>query len=142
MNIEPSIWANVHGGVTHFPIALILFSAFCDCVSLCMTDRDVCRGFRFAGAISLVIGGMGGSVAILSGLIIARWQFIGHSSLLMHHKFVWPSFVLVTGLATWRISLPRRIWSRPKAVYIALLLLAAACMTAAGYWGGEMLNEG
>jgi uncharacterized membrane protein len=142
MIIEPSIWSKLHGAFTHFPIALMLVSAFCDSTSLFIADADVRRGFRFGGAISLIIGALGGSVAILSGLVTARWQFWGHATLLMHHRFVWPAFSLMTILAIWRFSVPRRITRRPTAFYIILMLLAAALMSMAGYWGGEMLNQG
>src|SRR4030095_9693633 len=142
MTFEPSIWAKLHGAATHFPIALMIVSAFCDTVSLFIADADLCRGFRFGGAVSVAIGALGGSAAILSGLVTARWQFWGHATLLMHHRFVWPAFGLMTGLAIWRISAPRRITRRPTATYIVLMLLAVALMSMAGYWGGEMLNEG
>jgi hypothetical protein len=120
----------------------MIVSAFCDGVSFFIADEEVSRGFRFSGAISLAISAFGGSAAILSGLVTARWQFWGHATLLMHHRFVWPAFALVTILAIWRISVPGRITRRPTAFYIILMLLAAALMSAAGYWGGEMLNEG
>jgi uncharacterized membrane protein len=142
MTFEPSIWAKFHGAFTHFPIALMIVSAFCDTVSLFIADAEACRGFRFGGAISLVIGAFGGSAAILSGLVTARWQFWGHATLLMHHRFVWPGFALMTILAIWRISVRGRITRRPTAFYIVLMFLAAALMSAAGYWGGELLNEG
>jgi uncharacterized membrane protein len=142
MTFEPSIWAKLHGAATHFPIALMIVSAFCDSVSLFIADADLCRGFRFGGAVSVAIGALGGSAAIISGLVTARWQFWGHATLLMHHRFVWPAFGLMTSLAIWRISAPRRIIRRPTATYIVLMLLAVALMSMAGYWGGEMLNEG
>jgi uncharacterized membrane protein len=142
MNFEPSIWAKIHGASTHFPIALMLVSAFCDAVSLFIADADACRGFRFGGAVSLVIGTFGGFAAILSGLVTAQWRFWGNATLLMHHRFVWPAFALTTILAIWRISVPHRITRRPSPFYITLMLLAAALMGAAGYWGGEMLSEG
>ena len=142
MNFEPSVWSNLHGASTHFPIALMLFSAFCDCVSLFTRDPERRRGFRFAGSVGIVIGALVSYAAVLSGLIISRWQFWGHATLLRHHQFVWPAFAMMTGLAAWRI-LARNDASRvPTATSLALMLIAAALMSGAGYWGGELLNQG
>jgi uncharacterized membrane protein len=57
----------------------------------------------------------------------------------MHHLFVWPAFGLLVALATWRAChgpvAPRRTF----AAYLAMVGVTAALMTAAGYWGGEMM---
>jgi hypothetical protein len=48
----------------------------------------------------------------------------------------------MVGLATWRVVARRTGAERPSAIYLTLMLLAAALMSGAGYWGGELLNQG
>jgi hypothetical protein len=42
-------------------------------------------------------------------------------------------------VATWRAVVGRRITRSLLAGYLIVMLMAAALMTAAGYWGGEMM---
>ncbi|EDY18270.1 hypothetical protein CfE428DRAFT_4054 [Chthoniobacter flavus Ellin428] len=141
--IEPSIWSNLHGASTHFPIALMLVSAFCDCASLLFSQAEQKqRALRSAGTITLVLGALGSYAAVFTGLVMTRWQVWGHATLLRHHQFVWPAFALMVGLATWRLVARRNPGDKLPRAYVVLMLLAAAFMSGAGYWGGEMLNRG
>lgn len=142
MTIDPAIWSNLHGAMTHFPIALMLVSAFCDLASLLPVRDEQRRALRSTATITIVLGALGSYGAVLSGLVMARWQAWGHGALLRHHQFVWPAFALMTGLATWRIATRRQTARRPAAIYLALMLLAAGLMAGAGYFGAELLNHG
>jgi uncharacterized membrane protein len=142
MTFEPSIWSNLHGASTHFPIALMLVSAFCDGASLLARDAERRRGFRFAGTVTIVLGALASYAAVLSGLIVSRWQPLGHATLLRHHLFVWPAFGMMTGLAVWRVLAREETSRAPTRISLALMLVAAAVMSGAGYWGGELLNQG
>jgi hypothetical protein len=53
MTIDPSNWSKLHGATTHFPIALMLVSAFCDGVSLLPGDAERQRGFRFVATVTI-----------------------------------------------------------------------------------------
>ena len=123
-------------------MGLMLVSAFCDGVSLIARDAEQRRGFRFAGSVTIVIGALVSYAAVLSGLIVSRWQPLGHATLLRHHLFVWPAFAMMTGLAAWRILARNETSRAPTVTSLALMLLAAALMSGAGYWGGELLNQG
>jgi hypothetical protein len=57
----------------------------------------------------------------------------------MHHLFAWPAFALIVGTATWRSFAPDFSTRRATATYLAVAGLAGALVSAAGYWGGEML---
>ena len=142
MTMDPTNWSKLHGAATHFPIALTLVSAFCDGVALFPGDADRQQGFRLVATVTIVLGALGSYAAVASGLIVARGQVWGHGTLLRHHQFVWPAFALMTGLATWRIIARHRGAQKPPVIYLALMLLAAALMSGAGYWGGELLNHG
>ena len=142
MTFEPSNWSKLHGAATHFPIALMLVSAFCEAAAIVFRDGEWRRGFRFTAGLTLILGALGSYAAVLSGLVMARWQVWGHGTLLRHHQFVWPAFALMTGLATWRIVARNASERRATVIYTALMFLAAALMSGAGYWGGELLNGG
>ena len=63
---------------------------------------------------------------------------LGQGALRPHHLFVWPAFGLLIGLATWRLFTGPRS-PRPQFVaYLVVTAAAAALMSAAGYWGGEL----
>ena len=53
--IEPSIWSNLHGATTHFPIALMLVSTFCDCLSLFWPGTESQRVFRSTATVTIVL---------------------------------------------------------------------------------------
>lgn len=142
MTIDPTIWSKLHGATTHFPIALMLVSAFCDGASLIPGDAERQRGFRFTATVTIVLGALGSYGAVASGLVMTKWQVWGHGTLLRHHQFVWPACALMTGLATWRVLTRREPAAKPTAIYLAFMLLAAALVSGAGYWGGELLNHG
>jgi uncharacterized membrane protein len=142
MMIEPSIWSKLHGASTHFPIALMLVSAFCDGASLLCRNAHWRRNLRSTATVTIVLGALGSYAAVGTGLIMTRWQFWGHGTLLHHHQFVWPAFALMVGLATWRMVKLRSTSQRPAVLYLVLMLLAAGLMSGAGYWGGELLNHG
>ena len=137
---DPSIWSKAHGAFTHFPIALMLVSAFCDGVSPFCGNAERQRALCSTATITIVLGALGSYAAVATGLMMTKWQVWGHGTLLHHHQFVWPAFALMVGLATWRV-ITRRTVERPPTAYLALMLLATALMSGAGYWGGELLNR-
>jgi len=53
--------------------------------------------------------------------------------------FVWPAFGLLVALGTWRALQGRDVNQRSLAGYLALAAVAAGLMSAAAYWGGEMM---
>jgi uncharacterized membrane protein len=142
VTIEPSIWSELHGASTHFPIALMLVSAFCDGASLVCLDANWQRALRSTAAVTITLGALGSYAAVFTGLIMTKWQFWGTGTLLHHHQFVWPAFALMVGLATWRVVKPLPVSRRPALAYLVLMFLAAALMSGAGYWGGQVLNHG
>ena len=142
MSIDPENWSKLHGAATHFPIALMLVSAFCDGTSLLTAPAEWRRGLRFAALVALVLGALGGNAAVATGLVMTKGQAWGHASMLRHHQFVWPAFALMNGLAVWRIATLRQSVGTPSPLYMVLTGLTALLISGAGYWGGELLNGG
>ena len=100
------------------------------------------RDLRAAGFYSLLLGAAGSFLAVLSGFLISAWQLFGPGLLGLHHDFVWPAFVLMIGLAVWRLRTRNEASRRAFGGYLVVAALASGLMAAAGYYGGEMLGGG
>lgn len=134
------LWANLHGGSTHFPIALMIASILFDTAAF-FGREPYKRDLHIAGFYALLLGAAATFVATVSGLVISAWVFFGQGTLGKHHDFVWPAFGLMVGLAVWRLTV-RESAARPAfAVYMACAAVTAALMAAAGYWGGELMGS-
>ena len=48
-------WDKLHGAMTHFPIALLLFSTACDFVSVAFKKLSFARGLRFVSFYGLAV---------------------------------------------------------------------------------------
>jgi uncharacterized membrane protein len=143
--MDNSLWVKMHGGTTHFPIALVMASVLFDVVGLLMPDNaDKSRraGFRAAGFYTLILGALGSLGAVLSGMVISHGQVWGRGNLARHHTFLWPAFGLLIALAIWRMLVGNRASRRGLRIYLAVSMVTAALMGAAGYWGGELLLKG
>src|SRR5258708_10304214 len=133
------------GGTSLLQVALVRASVLFDLVGLLAPDNgDKSRrsGFRAAGFYTLILGALGSLGAVLSGLVISRWQLWGRGTLAHHHMFLWPAFGLLTGLAVWRLVVGNHASNRAFRIYLGIALITAAFMGAAGYWGGELLLNG
>jgi uncharacterized membrane protein len=135
------LWANLHGGSTHFPIGLMIASVLFDALAYFLNREPYKRDLHAAGFYTLLLGAAGCFAAVLSGLAISAWQFFGAGLLAKHHDFVWPAFGLMIGLAVWRLVV-RGGASRPAfGIYLIVAALTAVLMGAAGYFGGELLGS-
>jgi uncharacterized membrane protein len=143
--MDISLWVKMHGGTTHFPIALVMASALFDLAGLIVPenlDKSRRAGLRAAGFYSIVLGAIGSIGAVVSGLVISHGQLWGRGNLARHHLFLWPAFGLLTGLAVWRVVVGSHASTRSLKLYMGVALTTAALMGAAGYWGGELLLKG
>jgi uncharacterized membrane protein len=143
--MDNSLWVKMHGGTTHFPIALVMASTLFDLAGSLFPDNQAKSrraGLRAAGFYALLLGALGSLGAVLSGLVISHGELWGRGNLAHHHTFLWPAFGLLTGLAVWRLVVGSHASNRAFTIYLAIALLTAALMGAAGYWGGELLLNG
>jgi uncharacterized membrane protein len=132
-------WERLHGGATHFPLALVLVSALFDAAALLMPARLQPGGLHSSARWLLVLGAIGAVGAVISGLLLSKGVVGGEGTLLRHHLFVWPAFALIVGLATWRLAMGDDISRRAFRLYLPVAAVACAFMLAAGFYGGEML---
>ena len=137
-----SIWVKMHGGTTHFPIALVMASVLFDLAAVVLPDNGEGTrraGFRAAGYYTLLLAALGSIGAVASGLIISRGELWGRGNLAYHHTFLWPAFGMVVALASWRLVVGGRASHVAFKIYLAASILTGGLMAAAGYWGGELL---
>jgi uncharacterized membrane protein len=129
----------MHGGATHFPLALMLVSVMFDHAGF-WWRKEIRRGeFCAVGFYSLLIAAAASPFAVLSGLALSQGRLLGTGALAMHHWFVWPAFGLINGLAVWRYVVRERVARPMGRGYLALATLTAVAVVTAGYWGGEVL---
>src|SRR6266446_4002875 len=132
--MDNSLWVKMHGGTTHFPIALVMASALFDLAGLFVSensDKSRRAGFRAAGFYSLILGGLGALGAVVSGLVISHGQLWGRGNLAHHHTFLWPAFGLLVALAAWRLVVGSRASNGAFKTYLVAALLAGGLMAAA-----------
>lgn len=133
----------MHGGATHFPIGLIAASFLFDLLAFVVKGDEARKELRGAAYYTLLLGALGSIGAVLTGLIITRWDTWGEGMLLYHHYFVWPAFALLMGIAAWRITVRDKASRAGFGAYLTVCAITTVCMMAAGYWGGELLlNSG
>jgi uncharacterized membrane protein len=140
-----ALWAKMHGGTTHFPIALVFAAALFDLAGFLVPDnpgKTRRAGFQAAGFYTIVLGAIGALGAVGSGLLMSQGQLFGHGDLARHHLFLWPAFGLLIGLTVWRMIVRNRASRHSLKIYLAGSMLTAILMAAAGYWGGELLLKG
>jgi len=137
--MNQTFWARMHGGVTHFPIALIMVSVVFDAAGFWWRDEARRREFRAIGFYSLLIAAAASPVAVLSGIALSKGILLGTGMLALHHYFIWPAFGLLIGLAVWRLVVRERASRRAGGFYLVLASLTLVAMMTAGYWGGEMI---
>ena len=137
--MNQTLWARLHGGATHFPIALLMVSVVSDHAAFWWRDELRRREIRAVGFYSLLIAAAASPVAVLSGIALSKGILIGTGMLALHHYFIWPAFGLLIGLAFWRLVMGERVSRRAVGYYLVFASLTLVVMMSAGYWGGEML---
>jgi uncharacterized membrane protein len=142
MPLNSSDLARMHGGITHFPIALVLAALGFDLAGHLLRRSPRSGELHAAGYYSLLLGALASIAAVVSGLILSGGEIRGSGALALHHLFLWPAFALLMGLAVWRLLAGRVASRRAFSLYLAVSVLMAGLMTVAGYWGGEMLLGG
>ena len=135
-------WDKLHGAMTHFPIALLLFSTACDFVSVSFRKLSFARELRIVSFYGLAAAALASLGAVISGIALTKGDLWGRGYFAWHHRFVWPSFGLLVALAIWRLVVRDAMSRAGLCVYLVLMLLASGLIAAAGYFGGEILLSG
>ena len=128
--------------MTHFPIALVLFSAACDFGSVALKKFAFAGELRKASFYGLAISAVASIGAVVSGIALTKGNMWGRGELGWHHRFIWPAFGLLVALAAWRLIVRDQMSRTGLIVYLFLMFLTSGLVAAAGYFGGELLIGG
>jgi uncharacterized membrane protein len=133
-------WSRLHGGATHFPIALIFAAALFDAVGYFLREhQNLHRELRLVAYWLALLGALSSFGAVFTGLALSNWSIGGSGLLWRHHLFVWPAFALLVALGTWRCLVRPDVSGRAFALYLGAMIIGCGFVGAAGYFGGEML---
>ena len=135
-------WDKLHGAMTHFPIALLLFSTACDFLSVTFKKLAFARELRIVSFYGLAVAALASLGAVVSGIALTNGDLWGRGNFAWHHRFVWPVFGLLVALAVWRLVVRDAMSRTGLYIYLTLMLLASGLVAAAGYFGGELLLSG
>jgi uncharacterized membrane protein len=135
-------WDKLHGAMTHFPIALLLFSTVCDLASVAFKKLAFARELRIVSLYALVFAALASLGAVVSGIALTKGDLWGRGNFGWHHRFVWPAFGLLLALAVWRLAAREAMSRFGLYLYLTLMLLASGLIAVAGYFGGEILLSG
>ncbi|HEY0790205.1 MAG TPA: DUF2231 domain-containing protein [Chthoniobacterales bacterium] len=135
-------WDKLHGAMTHFPIALLLFSTACDFGSVAFKRRPFARELRTVSFYGLFAAALASVGVVVSGVALTKGQLWGRGDLLWHHRFAWPAFGLVVALAVWRLVVRDAMSRTGWCLYLLLMAVGSGLVAAAGYFGGELLLGG
>ena len=138
--MSPLFWSRLHGGATHFPIALLFGAALFDTLGFLLRGYSGARDLRVTGYWLLLVSGLSSFGAVFSGLALTKWKLTGTGVINQHHLFVWPAFALIVGLTSWRIAVGEGFSRHGFAIYLSVLALACALVGAAGFSGGEIMT--
>jgi uncharacterized membrane protein len=130
-------WIHLHGSVTHFPIAFVFGAALFEILGVICPSKK--REFGIIGSRLLLLAGLGAFGAMFSGLAASKWNPCGKDLLLQHHLFVWPSFALIVGLATWRVAVRGNLSRLAFLTYLSLMVVTCALVGGAGLSGAKLL---
>lgn len=70
-------WDKLHGALTHFPIALLLFSTACDIGSVLLKKRPFARELRSVSFYALAVAALASAGAVISGIALTKGDIWG-----------------------------------------------------------------
>jgi uncharacterized membrane protein len=133
-------WPRLHAALNDLPVALLLAAVLFDLLAL-VTRR---QSFRQVGFWTMVVGAVGGVVAVLSGLQaeehIAHGEAV-HRVMETHEQLALITLAVFGVVTLWRIVRERRMGARERALSLVLSLGGVGVLIATGVYGGKLVFE-
>jgi uncharacterized membrane protein len=131
---------NIHPLIVHFPIALLLAAALMYWLGF-LARRE---SWQWSGLWTLVLGALGATAAVASGLYSAPGVMLAPSvktALLVYHKRMMIAvLILSAALALWAI-VARPMPARGRWAFLAMLVLVVALIAKGADYGGRMVYD-
>jgi uncharacterized membrane protein len=131
-------WPRLHAALNDRPTALLLTAVFFD-VLAAATKRPV---FRQVSFWTLIVGAVGGALAVISGLQAEEHIEHGeavHKVMETHEKLALITLGVFGVLALWRIVRERKMGNPERSVVLLLSLAGLAVLFATANYGGRLI---
>ncbi len=131
-----SIWYHLHGGLTHFPIALAIASFAFDFAAAAFRKPSL----RAAGLWTLILAALAAVPAVATGFFTANADYAGMTNVNVHRNVSIGGSVLLVVLALWRGLRRDEMTRRGFIAYLVGVLLAAGAVGLTGWLGNRILT--
>jgi uncharacterized membrane protein len=133
-------WPRFHALLNDLPIGLLLAAVLFDLLAV-ITKRP---GFRQVGVWTMLVGAVGGALAVLSGLQAEEHISHGdavHRVMETHEQLGLITLAVFGVLALWRILRERRMGAGERALSLVLSVVGAGFLVATGVYGGKLMFD-
>jgi len=133
-------WPRLHAALNDLPVALLLAAVLFDLLAV-VTKRP---SFRQVGVWTMLVGAVGGAVAVLSGLQAEEHIEHGeavHRVMETHEQLGLITLGVFGVLTLWRIVRERRMGARERALSLVLSIGGVGVLVATGVYGGKLVFE-
>jgi uncharacterized membrane protein len=133
-------WPRLHAALNDLPVALLLVAVLFDLLAV-VTKR---QSFREIGVWTMLVGAIGGAVAVLSGLQAEEHISHGdavHRVMQTHEQLGLITLGVFGVLSLWRIVRERRMGARERALSLILSLAGVGVLFATGFYGGKLVFD-
>jgi uncharacterized membrane protein len=133
-------WPRLHAALNDLPIALLLAAVLFDLLALA-TRR---QSFRQVSFWTLIVGAVGGTAAVLSGLQAEEGISHGdavHRVMETHELLGFVTLGIFGVLALWRLVRENKMGSFERTLSVIISLAGAGVLFATGVYGGKLVFE-
>ena len=133
-------WPRLHALLNDLPVALLVTAVLFDLIGLA-TRRP---GFRQVGFWTMLAGGIGGVLAVLSGLQAEEHVAHGdavHRVMETHEQLGLVTLGVFGVLIVWRLVREKRMASGERIASFVLSLAGVGAVVATGLYGGRLVFE-
>ncbi len=133
-------WPRLHAALNDLPIGLLLAAVLFDLLAV-VTKR---LWFRQVGVWTMLVGAVGGAVAVLSGLQaeehIAHGEAV-HRVMETHEELGLITLGVFGVLTLWRIFREQRMGAGERTLSLVLSIVGLGFLVATGVYGGKLVFE-
>ncbi len=133
-------WPRLHAALNDLPVALLIAAVLFDLIAAA-TRRTA---FRQASLYTLVLGALGGAVAVLSGLQAEETIDHGdavHQVMETHELLAFVTLGIFGVLAAWRLFRENRMGAAERSLALAFALGGAGVLSATAVYGGRLVFD-